>query len=78
MHPETFGKGNIEGVIASESAINASDGSHLIPTLGFGMPAGAEMAVFLGILMLHGLQPRSCDADRPSARDLRDRLGAHV
>jgi putative tricarboxylic transport membrane protein len=55
--PETFGKGNIEGVIAAESAINASDGSHLIPTLGFGVPAGAEMAVFLGILMLHGLQP---------------------
>jgi putative tricarboxylic transport membrane protein len=56
-HPETFGKGNIQGVIAPEAAINAKDGSALIPTLAFGIPGGAEMAVFLGILILHGLQP---------------------
>jgi len=55
--PGSFGKGNIEGVIAPEAAINAKDGSALIPTLAFGIPAGAEMAVFLGILVLHGLQP---------------------
>ena len=55
--PETFGKGNIQGVIAPEAAINAKDGSALIPTLAFGIPGGAEMAVFLGILVLHGLQP---------------------
>jgi putative tricarboxylic transport membrane protein len=55
--PESFGKGNIEGVIAPEAAINAKDCSALIPTLAFGIPAGAEMAVFLGILVLHGLQP---------------------
>lgn len=55
--PETFGKGNIKGVIAPEAAINAKDGSALIPTLAFGIPSGAEMAVFLGILVLHGLQP---------------------
>jgi putative tricarboxylic transport membrane protein len=55
--PESFGKGNIEGVIAPEAAINAKDGSALIPTLAFGIPGGAEMAVFLGILVLHGLQP---------------------
>ena len=55
--PELFGKGNIEGVIAPEAAINAKDGSALIPTLAFGIPGGAEMAVFLGILVLHGLQP---------------------
>jgi putative tricarboxylic transport membrane protein len=55
--PETFGKGNIKGVIAPEAAINAKDGSALIPTLAFGIPGGAEMAVFLGILVLHGLQP---------------------
>jgi putative tricarboxylic transport membrane protein len=56
-HPESFGKGNIQGVIAPEAAINAKDGSALIPTLAFGIPGGAEMAVFLGILVLHGLQP---------------------
>ena len=55
--PESFGKGNIQGVIAPEAAINASDGSHLIPTLALGIPAGSEMGVFLGILMLHGMQP---------------------
>jgi putative tricarboxylic transport membrane protein len=56
-HPESFGKGNIEGVIAPEAAINAKDGSALIPTIAFGIPSGAEMAVFLGILILHGMQP---------------------
>ncbi len=56
-NPESFGKGNIKGVIAPEAAINAKDGSALIPTLAFGIPGGAEMAVFLGVLILHGLQP---------------------
>ncbi len=55
--PDSFGKGNIEGVIAPEAAINAKDGSALIPTIAFGIPSGAEMAVFLGILILHGMQP---------------------
>jgi putative tricarboxylic transport membrane protein len=55
--PESFGNGNIEGVIAPEAAINAKDGSCLIPTLAFGIPGGVEMAVFLGLLVLHGLQP---------------------
>jgi putative tricarboxylic transport membrane protein len=56
-HPETFGKGNIEGVIGPESANNAKDGGALIPTLAFGVPGSAEMAVFLGVLVLHGLDP---------------------
>lgn len=55
--PESFGKGNIQGVIAPEAAINAKDSSALIPTIAFGIPGGAEMAVFLGILVLHGIQP---------------------
>ncbi|MEY4879119.1 MAG: hypothetical protein RJB62_588 [Pseudomonadota bacterium] len=55
--PESFGKGNIKGVIATEAAINAKDGAALIPTLAFGLPGGAEMAVFLGLLVLHGMQP---------------------
>ena len=55
--PDSFGKGNIQGVIAPEAAINAKDSSSLIPTIAFGIPGGAEMAVFLGILVLHGLQP---------------------
>lgn len=55
--PDSFGKGNIQGVIAPESANNAKDGGALIPTLAFGIPGSAEMAVFLGVLILHGLEP---------------------
>ena len=55
--PESFGKGNIQGVIAPEAAINAKDCSALIPTLAFGIPGGVEMAVFMGILIVHGMQP---------------------
>ncbi|ESR25582.1 tripartite tricarboxylate transporter permease [Lutibaculum baratangense] len=55
--PDSFGKGNIEGVIAPEASNNAREGGSLIPTLAFGIPGSAEMAVFLGLLVLHGLQP---------------------
>jgi len=54
---ESFGHGNIKGVIAPEAAINAKDCSTLIPTLAFGIPGSAEMAVFLAILILHGVDP---------------------
>jgi putative tricarboxylic transport membrane protein len=56
-NPESFGKGNIQGVIAPEAAICAKDCSALIPTLAFGIPAGSEMAVFMGLLIIHGMQP---------------------
>jgi putative tricarboxylic transport membrane protein len=56
-NPESFGKGNIKGIIATEAAVNAKDGSTLIPTLALGVPGSAEMAVFMGILILHGIQP---------------------
>jgi putative tricarboxylic transport membrane protein len=56
-HPETFGKGDPEGVIAPESANNAKDGGALLPTVGFGIPGSAEMAVLLGAFILHGLTP---------------------
>ncbi len=55
--PESFGTGRIEGVIAPESANNAKDSGALLPTIAFGIPGSAEMAVFLGILVLHGMQP---------------------
>lgn len=55
--PESFGKGNIQGVIAPEASNNAKDGGALLPTLAFGIPGGAEMAVLLGLLVLHGLEP---------------------
>ena len=74
--PESFGKGNIKGVIAPEAAINAKDCAALIPTLAFGLPGGAEMAVFMGILILHGMQPGPADPHAASVRDLQPDLGA--
>jgi len=55
--PETFGKGNIEGVIAPEAANNAKEGGALIPTLGFGIPGSAGMAILLGAFLIMGLTP---------------------
>ena len=52
-----YGTGNIKGVIAPESANNTKDGGSLIPTLAFGNPGSAETAVFLGVLLLHGIEP---------------------
>jgi putative tricarboxylic transport membrane protein len=56
-NPETFGHGNIEGVIGPEAANNSKDGGALIPTLSFGIPGSAEMAIFMGVLVLHGIEP---------------------
>ncbi|MBI4632519.1 MAG: tripartite tricarboxylate transporter permease [Deltaproteobacteria bacterium] len=55
--PETFGRGNVEGVIAPESANNAKEGGNLVPTLGFGIPGGAGMALLLGAFMVKGIDP---------------------
>lgn len=52
-----FGKGDIRGVIAPESANNALQGGALMPTLLFGIPGSGSMAVFLGGMVLLGLQP---------------------
>jgi putative tricarboxylic transport membrane protein len=56
-NPETFGTGDVRGVIAPESSNNAKEGGHLIPTIAFGVPAGASMAVLLGAFLMHGLTP---------------------
>ena len=56
-HPETFGRGNIEGVIAPESANHAKEGGGLIPTVAFGVPGGSGMAILLGAFVILGLQP---------------------
>src|SRR5262250_1787332 len=56
-NPETFGSGDVRGVIAPESSNNAKEGGHLVPTIAFGVPAGASMAILLGAFLMHGLQP---------------------
>lgn len=52
-----FGHGDIRGVIAPEAANNAQKGAALIPTVTFGIPGSAPMAVLLGALLIQGLQP---------------------
>ncbi|MFC1815610.1 tripartite tricarboxylate transporter permease [Thermodesulfobacteriota bacterium] len=56
-HPELFGHGAVEGIIAPESANNSKEGGGLIPTLGFGIPGSAGMAVLMGGLLIIGIVP---------------------
>jgi putative tricarboxylic transport membrane protein len=55
--PGSFGTGNIDGIIASEAANDSKDGGALLPTVIFGIPGSSAMAVLLGGLILHGLNP---------------------
>ena len=56
-HPETFGKGDIEGVAAPEAANNAVNGPTLVPLLTLGIPGDKVTAILLGAFMAHGLRP---------------------
>jgi putative tricarboxylic transport membrane protein len=56
-HPEEFGKGAIQGVAGPEAANNSAAGGSFIPLLTLGIPANPVMAILLGALMIHGLQP---------------------
>ena len=55
-HPEKFGSGVPEGIIASESANNANVGGSLVTIMAFGIPGDAVTAVMLGALTIHGIQ----------------------
>ena len=55
--PEKFGTGELEGVVASESANNAATGAAMIPLLALGLPGGALTAVMMGAFEIHGLEP---------------------
>ena len=54
---DKFGKGEIRGVIAPESANNASAGGELVPLLAFGVPGGATTAVLLAAFLILGINP---------------------
>jgi TctA family transporter len=54
---QTFGHGDVRGVIAAESSTNAREGGHLVPTVAFGVPSSASMAILLGAFLIHGLVP---------------------
>jgi len=56
-HPERFGKGTIEGIAGPESANNSASSGAFVPLFALGIPSNAIMALLLGSLMIHGLQP---------------------
>src|SRR5712691_7954803 len=55
--PSRFGKGAIEGVAAPESANNAAAQTSFIPLLTLGIPPNAVMALMIGAMIIHGIQP---------------------
>lgn len=55
--PESFGKGNIRGVAAPESANNAAAQTSFVPLLTLGIPSNVVLAMMAGAMMIHGIQP---------------------
>jgi putative tricarboxylic transport membrane protein len=55
--PETFGRGNLHGIAAAESANSAVVGSNLIPLLTLGIPGSVGAALIISAFMIHGIQP---------------------
>jgi len=51
-----FGTGVVEGVIAPQAAINAKEGGALVPTVAFGIPGSAGMAILLGAFYVQGIK----------------------
>jgi len=56
-NPDSYGKGNPEGVIACEASNNASTGGALTTMFALGIPGSGTTAIILGAMMLHGLEP---------------------
>jgi putative tricarboxylic transport membrane protein len=55
--PESFGKGNPQGVAAAECGNNADNAASMIPALSLGIPGNVVAALVLSALTIHGLQP---------------------
>jgi putative tricarboxylic transport membrane protein len=56
-HPETFGKGEINGVVSAETGNNAAIGGAIIPVLSLAIPGSAPAAVLLAAFWMHGYRP---------------------
>ena len=52
-----FGKGDVRGVLGPGAANNSKEGGSLIPTVAFGIPGSAAMAILLGAFLIQGLRP---------------------
>ncbi len=55
--PDSFGKGNLHGIAASEAANSAVIGANLIPLLTLGIPGSVGAALIIGAFLIHGIQP---------------------
>lgn len=55
--PDSFGKGNLNGIAAAESANSAVMGANLIPLLTLGIPGSVGAALIISAFMIHGIQP---------------------
>jgi len=55
--PESFGKGNVEGIVAPESANNAASTGSMLPMLTLGIPGSPTTAILLGGMVIWGLEP---------------------
>ena len=56
-HPETFGKGELEGVAAAEAANNAVNGPTLVPLLTLGIPGDNLTVILVGAFIAQGMRP---------------------
>jgi len=56
-NPESYGKGNIDGVVAPESANNAASTGSMLPMLTLGIPGSPTTAILLGGMVIWGLEP---------------------
>ncbi len=56
-HPETFGKGNPEGVLAPEASNNSVVAGALVPSIALGIPGSTTAAIMLAALTMHGINP---------------------
>lgn len=56
-HPERFGTGTIEGIMATEAANSAVCGANLVPTIALGVPGNIAAALLIGAFMIHGVVP---------------------
>jgi putative tricarboxylic transport membrane protein len=57
QNPQSFGQGAIQGVAGPEAANNAASQGAFIPLLTLGIPSNSVMAMLVGVLMIHGVQP---------------------
>ncbi len=74
-HPEKIGHGSVEGLMAAETANNASTGGSMTILLALGLPGGNTTAMLIAAFMIHGMQPGPMLLRLPAGHHLRDLRG---